>query len=57
MKILMNGQMDYFIYEFIDGYTLKDFVDDYNLYSYSSSDIMKNYSNFLTLLRIFEKNN
>ena len=45
----------YFIYEFIDGYTLKDFVDDYNLYSYSSSDIMKNYSNFLTLLRIFEK--
>ena len=47
----------YFIYEFIDGYTLKDFVDDYNLYSYSSSDIIKNYSNFLTLLRIFEKNN
>ena len=45
----------YFIYEFIDGYTLKDFVDDYNLYSYSSSDIIKNYSNFLTLLRIFEK--
>ncbi len=45
----------YFIYEFIDGVALKDFVDDYNLYSYSKNDITKNYFKFLTLLKIFEK--
>lgn len=45
----------YFIYEFIDGVALKDFVDDYNLYFYSKNDITKNYFKFLTLLKIFEK--